>query len=315
MFLVWFFIGAALVAVASIFDFHVVGNQIHTLRLTRQCQIEPTPSVHGLSRQLREYAKSNHPDIVTIANRINQGRTVSCSPEDVNEIRASLRNWGMSKLAYLLFKIGVPPSQVENAVMFALISACCLSWKIFATIPPGRIRLPRLPRLFLALGFPREADAAPLPQRERQLMKKTKHAEFVYGTPPCAAYCGVVPSQCTVKGWIYKDDYIFWKDDAEPVCKHFKITTPTDTAASWTRSAFWGGVVKFIHEVFSDGFQPEDLMSLAAGYWVKGYHDEMQEDLRLIKSNMNMLGAPTMDGEDAADATQEDGDTLTDDEL
>ena len=56
-------------------------------------------------------------------------------------------------------------------------------------------------------------------------------------------------------------------------------------------------------------------MSLAAGYWIKEYHDEMQADLRLIKSNMSMLGAPTMDGEDAADATQEDGDTLTEDEL
>ena len=54
-------------------------------------------------------------------------------------------------------------------------------------------------------------------------------------------------------------------------------------------------------------------MSLAAGYWIKEYHDEMQEDLRLIKSNMNMLGAPTMDG--PADVTQEDGDTLAKDEL
>ena len=103
MFLVWLFTGAALVAFASILDFHVVGNQIHTLRLTRKCQLKPTPSAHDLSRQLREYAKSNHPDIAVIATRISsEYRVVSCSPEEVNEIRASLRKWDMSKLAYLL---------------------------------------------------------------------------------------------------------------------------------------------------------------------------------------------------------------------
>ena len=111
--------------------------------------------------------------------------------------------------------------------------------------------------------------------------------------------------QCTVKGWLYMDDFVFWKDEADPVCKHFKITTPTDTTASWTRSAFWGGVARFAHDVFADGFQPQDLMSLAAGYWVKEYHDEMQEDLRLIKSSMNMLGAPVST---VADKGEEDND-------
>ena len=98
-----------------------------------------------------------------------------------------------------------------------------------------------------------------------------------------------VPSQCTVTGWVYKDVYIFWYDDADRVCKHFKASTPTDTAASWSRSAFWGGAARFIYNL-GDGFQPEDVLSLASGYWVKQYNDEMLEDLRMIKASMSMLG-------------------------
>lgn len=295
MFLVWLFTGAALVAVASIFDYHVVGNQIQSLRMMRECQITPTSAVHELNRQLREYSKNNHPDV---AIHSYQGRIVVCSSEEINEIRSGVRKWGMSKVAYLLFKVGVPPSQVENAVMFTLIAAGCLSWKVVAALPV-RAHL-RLPRFMLALLFAREADTA---AHERQLMKKIKHAQFIYGQPPCAVYCGPTPSQCTVKGWLYKDDYVFWKEDGDPVCSYFKITTPTDTTASWTRSAFWGGVARFAHDVFADGFQPEDILSLAAGYWIKEYHDELQQDLRLIKSSMNMLGAPDADkGEDNDEA-------------
>ena len=130
------------------------------------------------------------------------------------------------------------------------------------------IRTGRMPwrRCLLLLGIAQQGDGA-VPY-ERQLMKKLKHAEFINGTPPCASYCGKVPSQCTVTGWVYKDVYIFWYDDADRVCKHFKASTPTDTAASWSRSAFWGGAARFIYNL-GDGFQPEDVLSLASGYWVK----------------------------------------------
>ena len=53
-----------------------------------------------------------------------------------------------------------------------------------------------------------------------------------------------------------------------------------------------------------DGFQPEDVLSLASGYWLKQYHEEMQEDLRLVKGSMNMLGAP--EDEEAAGAKEEE---------
>ena len=57
MFLIWTLTGVALVAVASIFDFHVVGNQIQSLRMMRECQIKPTSAVHELTRQLNALSK------------------------------------------------------------------------------------------------------------------------------------------------------------------------------------------------------------------------------------------------------------------
>ena len=73
-------------------------------------------------------------------------------------------------------------------------------------------------------------------------------------------------------------------------------------AASWTRFAFWGGAARFLYNL-GDGFQPEGVLSLASGYWLKQYHDEMQEDLRLVKGSMNMIGAPD---DEAADDEKEE---------
>ena len=46
------------------------------------------------------------------------------------------------------------------------------------------------------------------------------------------------------------------------------------------------------------------MLSLAPGYWLKQYHEEMQEGLRLVKGSMNMLGAP--EDEEAANAKEEE---------
>ena len=35
-----------------------------------------------------------------------------------------------------------------------------------------------------------------------------------------------------------------------------------------------------------------------SGYWLKEYHNELEEDLKMIKSDMNLLDAP---GEDSKD--------------
>ena len=94
----------------------------------------------------------------------------------------------------------------------------------------------------------------------------------------------------------FQDVYIYWFDSQENICKSFKTSVPTDTVSSWTRSAFWGGAARFAYNL-GDGFQPEDLTALATGYWMKQYHDEMEEDLRLIKTNMNMLGEEPAQGD------------------
>ena len=257
-------VGAAMVAFASLFDFHKIGNQIETFRAMRRCRIQyGAVNVDAISRAMREYLKHTHPDAQ------NTSRNAMCTSEETNAIRDDLRRHGTSKVA------------VAGASIWGLLTS---------------IRTGRMPwrRCFLLLGIAQPGDGA-VPY-ERQLMKKLKHAEFIYGTPPCASYCGKVPSQCTVTGWVYKDVYIFWYDDADRVCKHFKASTPTDTAASWTRSAFWGGAARFFYNL-GDGFQPEGVLSLASGYLVKQYNDEMQEDLRLIKGSMNMLGGADTESE------------------
>jgi hypothetical protein len=163
--------------------------------------------------------------------------------------------------------------------------------KVAALTGGFRVRVPQRLQacVFMFCLLCQESEGAA--SSERRLMKKLKHAEFVYGAPPCTTHCGSVPSQCTVRGYFYNDVYIFWYDENDKVCKHFKSTVPTDTASAWTKSAFWGGIVAFVYEL-RDGFNPTDILSLFFGYWIKSYHDELSEDYRQIKGDMNMLGAP-----------------------
>ena len=64
---------------------------------------------------------------------------------------------------------------------------------------------------------------------------------------------------------------------------------PTDTISSWSRSACWDGLARFAANL-GDGFQAEDLLALASGYWIKQYHDELNQDLKQNKGSMSMLG-------------------------
>ena len=61
--------------------------------------------------------------------------------------------------------------------------------------------------------------------------------------------------------------------------------------SSWTRTAAWGGIANFAVQL-GDGFQPEDLVALASGWLLKNQHDEMEQDQRLLRENMNLLGVP-----------------------
>jgi hypothetical protein len=207
--------------------------------------------------------------------------------DETNELRAAVRKQGgVGWLAWALFKVGVSPSRVETAIMSTLIGAGSVCTAAVRRLPP------RYSRWLVVLGLLHQGETA---STERQLMKKLKHAEFIYGMPQCATTCGDTPSQCTVAGWMYKDTFVFWSDAG--TCKHFKITTPTDSMSSWSRSAFWGGVARFAANL-QDGFQAEDVLALASGYWVKQYHDELSEDLKQIKGSMAMLGDVPEDDEE-----------------
>ena len=76
--------------------------------------------------------------------------------------------------------------------------------------------------------------------------------------------------------WAYKGVYVFWYDDADRMCKHFKVSSPTETAASWTRSAFWGGAARFLYNL-GDGFQPEGSMNTIGAPGDEATHDEKEE--------------------------------------
>ena len=275
-------VGALLVMCSSLWDFRQIGEQMETLRALRLCEVKyASLSVEALGRAMRDHARTTHPDVAV------GGALGPCATEEINDLRASIRKHGsIGRMAWALHKIGVAPSRVETFFMLALIAGGGCLVHALRRIPT---RYARTTRLLIYLGLMERGQTA---STERQLMKKLKHAEFVYGVPPCSTHCGDTPSQCTVGGWMYKDVYVFWNDGG--TCKHFKVTLPTDSMSSWSRSAFWGGVARFAANL-GDGFQPEDLVALASGYWIKQYHDELQEDLKQIKGTMSMLGDVAQD--------------------
>ena len=191
-------VGALLVMCWSLWDFRRIGEQMGTLRALRQCQT-PYTSLTGeaLSKAMREYARTTHPDVAV------GGALGPCTTEEINDMRASIRKHGsIGRIALALHKIGVAPSRVETFFMLALIAGGGCLVHALRRIPT---RYARTTRLLIYLGLMERGQTA---STERQLMKKLKHAEFVYGTPPCSTHCGDVPSQCSVDGWLYKDVYV-----------------------------------------------------------------------------------------------------------
>ena len=183
-----------MVAIASVFDFHQIANQIETLGAMRTCKIKyDSLDVDSMFRSLRMHSKLNHPDKTT-------DNDIICSSEETNSIRDGLRKSGTSRLAWLFHKMGVAPRHAESALMvgIGILGVCAMRGL-------GRVRLPvNVKRLLIFLGLVQQGAGAPV-SAERQLAKRLKHSEFVYGKPPCARHCGNVPSQCTVSGWVYKD--------------------------------------------------------------------------------------------------------------
>ena len=201
-------VGAAMVAFASLFDFFLIGHHIKTLRALKTCKISSDAlTTESLNKALREYSKHNHPDVVTgVTNRV-------CGTEETNEIRDSIHKHGaVSNVAWMLFKLNVPPSQVENTIMLFAMVVGATAWSMMMGClrggRVGRIGGGRMPtwwtRFLVFVGLTQQGETATASQ-ERQLMKKIKHAEFVYGSPPCSTHCGEIPSQCTATGWVYKD--------------------------------------------------------------------------------------------------------------
>ena len=187
-----------MVALASFVDFHTLSNQLDAMYMMRNCNIRyESVEADAMIRALREYSKLNHPD-----THANTPRILVCPAEETNAIRDSIRKHGTSRLAWLLFKIGAPPRQAENACMVAMgaLAVGTIHALKHAPLPPQLLRAATF------LGLVQQGAGA---STERQLMKKLKHAEFVYGAPLCTTHCGIAPSQCTVGGWAYKDVYVF----------------------------------------------------------------------------------------------------------
>ena len=185
MIALWLLVGAAMVALSSLVDFHTLSNQLDAMYMMRNCNVRyESVDADAMIRALREYSKLNHPD-----THANTPRILVCPAEETNAIRDSIRKHGASRLAWLLFKLGAPPRQAENAFMVAMgaLAVGTIHALKRAPLPPQLLRA----ATFLGLAQQQGAGAS----KERQLMKKLKHAECVYGTPPCTTHCGRTPYQ------------------------------------------------------------------------------------------------------------------------
>ena len=183
-------VGALLVMCSSLWDFRQIGEQMETLRALRLCEVKYAALTgEALSKAMREYARTTHPDVAV------GGALGPCTTEEINDLRASIRKHGsIGRMAWALHKIGVAPSRVETFLMLALIvGGGCVVYAL-RRVPQ---RYTRTTRVLVFLGLIQQGGTA---STERRLMKKLRHAEFVYGTPPCSTHCGDVPSQCSVDG-------------------------------------------------------------------------------------------------------------------
>ena len=113
-----------MVALSSLVDLYQVSNQLDVLYMMRTCNIKyDSVDAGSMARTLRDYSKTNHPDLHKASH------AMICTPEETNAIRGMLRKHGMSKVAWVLFKMWVPPHQAETAVMVtfgAVVAGRCM---------------------------------------------------------------------------------------------------------------------------------------------------------------------------------------------
>lgn len=120
-----------------------------------------------------------------------------------------------------------------------------------------------------------------------ELMVKTTHAEFIYGRPPCAQYCGEVASTCTYHGWfLYNTHYTYWYDAKENICKSYQLVQPKGVTDYMTKHVITASIVS----VLADGkLGFDDFANIFMGYKITEYHWELDKDLKLLKGAQAML--------------------------
>lgn len=118
---------------------------------------------------------------------------------------------------------------------------------------------------------------------EKALTALMDHSEFTYGVPPCASFCGKVPTKCEQKGWFSHDVYMFWHDAEENYCRAIK-TNVLPGYVEWLGNAWWGGAILGILGTLADGkISPDDLVTLFMGYKVAQTASEKGAEAKKIQ--------------------------------
>lgn len=120
-----------------------------------------------------------------------------------------------------------------------------------------------------------------------QVMPALYHGECSFQLPPCASFCGSIPSKCEVTGFISNDFYLYWLDKTENACQAIKSPVPRGWV-SWLADSAWGKAALGIVGALGDGkITPGDIITLFTGWRVA---DDVKSKIREQKMIQKMIG-------------------------
>lgn len=282
----------------SMVDFRRLETQRAMFESCGNCDIHISFSqIHNLSRMLIAHVKLVHPDLhpnkslqdshpngslqESSLQDSHPNASLRCSIQDINNIIDQLREHGYGSLSWLSWKLRIPAGSVHLTMLVVGFLVLALVHKKLqsqvvpsSASPPPRTGLclgqgvvsKLLAKMLVMLGLARGSNGVVL--NDTALVQSMVYSDFAYGLPPCVQYCGRIPSKCTDKGWFFDDEYMFWFDEAEQICKSIKSPVPSFIYSQLSQSSMGLMGIGVVSTMYDGVLDPADVLTLTSLFGV-----------------------------------------------